>query len=548
MKLSAAPLSLKNSSFPLCIVALAGLIGLATSCGTNGSMPGTPQFSGSNTSVTVVLSGTANDDLSEFGMVFQNIALTSQSGKTVTLFSGTQGAEFMDVNGGANPFVNVSIPQDVYTTAAVTLGSAGFICVTIEPAGSSDAGGLLTSTFAYGQTPAANVSVSLPSPITVTGNSMGLALDLLVSQSATYPGCYFAGPGIEPYSITPTFTLTPINFSSQPTNPANGKINGIDGEVTAIATTGDTFTMTRPLVPLTCPCPSLYTLPVTADSNTAYQGIGSFSALAVGTLIDTDGTIQSDGSLLATRIAAYDPAALNVMTGPLLDVYSGAPTFYNLGREQQGQDYSVQGQTEGIYSFSDSTIFLTSGQFNNLADLPFSAIFNGSNMVAGQNVSVYSQAITDFYGGQYTAVTTMTLMPQTIDATVTDSSQNGNFTVYSVSLAPYDLFPTLATQPVQASLLADPSQIEVYVDSNTQLLNTQPLAAGSTLRFYGLVFNDNGTLRMDCAQVNDGVAISTQPTAAQQAHMEKGAEQQIRHQGSGVLQQTITVVTSHQKP
>jgi hypothetical protein len=26
------------------------------------------------------------------------------------------------------------------------------------------------------------------------------------------------------------------------------------------------------------------------------------------------------------------------------------------------------------------------------------------------------------------------------------------------------------------------------------------------LRFYGLVLNDNGTLRMDCAQVNDGVA------------------------------------------
>jgi hypothetical protein len=25
-------------------------------------------------------------------------------------------------------------------------------------------------------------------------------------------------------------------------------------------------------------------------------------------------------------------------------------------------------------------------------------------------------------------------------------------------------------------------------------------------RFNGLVFNDNGTLRMDCGQINDGVA------------------------------------------
>jgi hypothetical protein len=30
-------------------------------------------------------------------------------------------------------------------------------------------------------------------------------------------------------------------------------------------------------------------------------------------------------------------------------------------------------------------------------------------------------------------------------------------------------------------------------------------AVGDVLRFNGLVFNDNGTLRMDCAQVNDGV-------------------------------------------
>jgi hypothetical protein len=528
-------------SFFLSALVAVAVVSFITGCG-SGSKSGTstPQFSG-NTSVTVVLSTTANDQLSEFGLVFQNIALTSQSGKTVNLFSGTQGAEFMDVNGGANPFVNVSIPQDIYTAATVTLGSAQFTCVAIEPSGSADPGGLLTSTFAYGQTPTANVSASLPSPITITGNSMGLALDLLVSQSATFPSCYFAGPGIEPYSITPTFTLTPINFASQPTNPANGKVNSINGEVTAIATSGNTFTMTRPLVSLTCPCPSLYTLPVEADSNTVYQGIGSFSALAVGMLIDMDGAIQSDGSLLATRIAAYDSAAVNVMTGPLLFLDSSVPDFYNLGREQQGQNYSVQGQNIGIYSFSDSTVFQTSGQFGNVANLPFAATFNGSNMVSGQNVSVYSGVLTAHYGGQYDASTTITLMPQTIDGSVVDSSQEGNFTVYSVSLAPYDLFPTLATQPGQASVLANPSEVEVYVDSNTQMLNTQALAAGSTLRFNGLVFNDNGTLRMDCAQVNDGVAFT--PPSNANARSELGQAQTTRREGPSRTQQVINVVT-----
>ena len=37
------------------------------------------------------------------------------------------------------------------------------------------------------------------------------------------------------------------------------------------------------------------------------------------------------------------------------------------------------------------------------------------------------------------------------------------------------------------------------------MLNTQPVTVGSPTRFYGLVFNDNGTLRMDCAEIFDGV-------------------------------------------
>jgi hypothetical protein len=75
------------------------------------------------------------------------------------------------------------------------------------------------------------------------------------------------------------------------------------------------------------------------------------------------------------------------------------------------------------------------------------------------------------------------------------------------------------------------------------MLNTQALAAGNTLRFYGLVFNDNGTLRMDCAQVNDGVPFTPPPSSSQQAHMEKGVVEQIRRENSGT-QQAITVITS----
>jgi hypothetical protein len=46
----------------------------------------------------------------------------------------------------------------------------------------------------------------------------------------------------------------------------------------------------------------------------------------------------------------------------------------------------------------------------------------------------------------------------------------------------------------------------VYADSNAQMLSSSSVSVGGVFRFYGLVFNNNGTLSMDCAQVNDGVA------------------------------------------
>jgi hypothetical protein len=61
-------------------------------------------------------------------------------------------------------------------------------------------------------------------------------------------------------------------------------------------------------------------------------------------------------------------------------------------------------------------------------------------------------------------------------------------------------------QPGQTTLLTNPNTVVVYTDSNTQTLNSSALSVGGLFRFYGLVFNDNGTLRMDCSQVNDGVA------------------------------------------
>jgi hypothetical protein len=515
-------------AIPLTLIGATAAI-FTTGCGSSGITP--PKFSG-NTSVTVLLASTGNDQVTRFAMEFQTLTLTSQSGKTITLLSSQQPSEFMHMNGGIEPLTTVSIPQDIYTSATATLGSAVFVCIAQVPGGNLSF--VNDSVITQGPT------VNLASPITVTGSSMALLLNMQVSSSAVFPACW-TSPPFEGFSMTPTFDLTPIAVSASPANSGNGKVSGLTAEVASVGTAGSSLTLTIAGGPF-----GTRTLSVSSNSATVFQGIGA-SALSIGMFLNVDGAIQSDGSLLATRIALEDPSAINDSSGPVVIVSSGAPILLLYGRTELGSLQTINGQS-GYYldilnfDFSNAA-FTVSGQFTNLHNLPFGPSFGASNMVSGQDVDITSGEFSFYGGGSGTPANTITLVPQTINATVVSSQQVGNFTDYTVSLAPYDLFPTLAVQQGQTTLLNNPSQVEVYIDSNTQKLNTQALAPGSTLRFYGLVFNDNGTLRMDCAQVNDGVALSPPSSASQQAHMEKGVVRQIRREGPGSLQQTISVIT-----
>ncbi|HLZ42798.1 MAG TPA: DUF5666 domain-containing protein [Candidatus Sulfotelmatobacter sp.] len=512
-------------------VLIGGCALVSSGCGANPSSS-TPKLAGS-TNLAVMLSSTANDQLSQFNLEFETLTLTNQSGASVNLLMNQQPAEFMHVNGGTEPLTAVTIPQDIYVSAKATIGGASFTCVTILPPGSVAPGNLDTSTYAYGYTPDSDVTVNLPSPITITGDSMVLVLDLQVSNSASYPGgCYPVGT--EPYSITPTFNLMAATFSSQPSNPTNGKVTQLEGQITAISATDNSLTVSLPE-----PNPeNTRTLAVSANESTIYQGINGFSALAVGAFVDMDGTIQKDASLQATRIAVEDPSAVDVLIGPVMHVAPDQPTVNEpsavfFSRLSAGKDpiplswpYSISG-----------ALFQVSQQIS-LQGLPFVPVFNASSMVAGQNVYVTSQDLS-YIGGVYTPATTITLMPQTINGTVAGSSRSGDFTEYTVSLAAYDLFPTLAVQQGQTTLLSNPGEVQVYVNNSTNLLNIQPLAAGSTLRFYGLVFNDNGTLRMACAQVSDGVAFSTQSSHVR--GRQSGQVQITRRAGAGRMQQVNTL-------
>jgi hypothetical protein len=480
---------------PPLVLSLAALF--AAGCGGSGGSGsgGTGSTPSGNTAVTVLATSTANDQLVQISFGFTSLTLTSKSGKTVSLLTTPASEEFIHVNGTAEPLFTISIPQDIYTAATATMGEAQFSCATLTSSGELD-----NSTYAYGATPSSQVTVNLPAPITVTGDTMGLVLNLLVSKSATFASCD-PNNGSGTFSITPTFDLTPIAFSSQPTNIENGKLTALDGIVASVDTAEGSFTVTTQ-----GDGPGWH---VSTSSSTVYQGISGVSALTAGMPMDMDVIVQPDSSLLATRVEVdnSDATDLSVWKGPVEFVDSSEPYLFAGALEEQGflfnSAYVLGG---GPFSFGNA-VFQVSGQLTNTQSLPFSAVFTATNVVAGQNVSVTTNS-PNFGGANptYSPATSVTLQPQTINGTVSEVSSEEGFTTYTVSLASYDLFPDLADQQGQTTLLTGPHSVLVYADSSTQMLNSSAIGVGGLFRFYGLVFNDNGTLRMDCAQVNDGVA------------------------------------------
>jgi len=229
------------------------------------------------------------------------------------------------------------------------------------------------------------------------------------------------------------------------------------------------------------------------DGATVYQGVGGLASLSARTFVDIDGVIQFDGTLRATRIEVRDPAALNVWIGPVTFVSPLVPELTAFGTQEQGDDLNLFAADQARLSFA-TAVFRTSGGFNLPANLPFNASFDSTNIVPGQRIAV---SFGSFSFSGPTAVNTITLLPQTINGTISSISTSGSFTVYTVSLPAYDFIPTLNGA----------TKVTVYTDATAQMLNSSPLSLGSIVRFNGLLFNDAGTLRMVAGQVSDGVAL-----------------------------------------
>jgi hypothetical protein len=466
------------------------MLALLIGCG-GGSQVTPPPVKAGTTNIMVVMTSTANDKLAEFQLALTTFSLNDSAGNSVSVFSkpslqlsSTQLTEFTRLNGAAQPLGTATIPQGTYTSAMVKVAACEFGFA------STVSGGSVFTTNEEGLCGqgTGNTTVNLPSPITISGQNMVLALNLQIPQSYTVTG--------NTYTISPVFSLTPIAVSANPTNVNNGKIIGVPVQIDSVNTGTNSFTaQTADGTQLT----------MNISSNTQFQGVGGLAAITTGMLANLDGAIQADGSLLATRLEVNSPTA--VTEDLMVPLSPASPTGTAISQPVECfPGPATVPVCNSTFFISNTVSFHVSGQMSNLQNLPFTPLFDSSNLILRQNVSVASNTTTLSRSGMQ--ATDITLEPQTLNGIVTAVSTAGNFTVYTLSIAPYHAIPVTQQEIAVAPFVSvpNPTTVTVYADSNTQLLQSGAITPGSLLRFRGLLFNDGGALRLDCEAILDGVA------------------------------------------
>ncbi len=414
------------------------------------------------TAVAISITDAPSDWVIATNLTLNSIVLTDSAGKTASILPAPITFEAAHLSAVQEPLFTPKIPEDTYTSVALTYSGAEVAY--IDPT---------TKQLVIGAATLANTSqtVTFSSPITVSNSSTALLIDYLVSKSISLSGSTL--------TVTPTFSVSAITTHHDPTNGTNGRQDGVKGAVTAIAS--NNFTMTNS---------SGSSLVIYVDSSTRYEHLTGFSALAVGDLVEVDTATQTDGTLLALRVEmeaspdAADGSKPRMLVGPIIAL-TGSPvtSFTEVVRQDIDSTTPSAPAAEVTVTVTPSTTFGLPGRFGDLFgdSLPITPAFSAAILFPGQNVSVAAPGVTN---GAATATKIM-LSPQTIGGTVANiSSVGGGFTAYTVTLVSDSWLATLTGK----------TSVTVYSNGNEQDISNNSIAVGSSARFNGFLFNNNGSL------------------------------------------------------
>ncbi len=452
---------------------LSGCSGGAANSNTGSNPSPTPT---AKTAVQVNMGDSPADWMLAFSMNISSMSLTDSSG-SVTVVSSSTPMEMLHLMGTMQPLTMINAPQGAYTGASITIGSATVMYMdpTTKAPVQQTISGPITG------------NVTFSSPITVGSTPMAMGFDLDLASSVT------TGSNGS-LTMNPVFHVTSgTQGSGSPADPANGGIQQMMGLVSGVS--GSSFTMTS--------MQAAQTFTFATNSSTTFDGT-SMSGMSSGMLLIVDASLQSDGSLMATKVQSMMNSG-GVMGGGIITTVTGQPPTSLTMVMQNGAGTGMMSSdfaAGATIDLSGSTTYEIDADNMDMSGLPFTPTFDESHIYAGQSVMPISSSGMlsggmggGMMGGSPLAGTItaseVALVQQGMTGTTATAITSGSSTSFTLTLPSGSAFTTLTGA----------TKVTVFQQSQTTIAGTSPIASGASIHAFGLLFYDGGQWKLVASRI-----------------------------------------------
>ncbi len=465
------PTPLILASACLAFVSTAALNGCGGAAGMSGSSTSTTStIPAATTAVQVNMGDSPADWMLGFSMSIGSMTLTGSNG-SATVVSSPIEMEMTHLMGAMQPLAMVSAPQGSYTGATVMIESATvtYVSPTTKTVTQQTIQGPMT------------VNVTFPSSVTVGSTPMAMNFDLNLASSITGT----AGS----LTMSPVFEMTSgLQGSGNAADYADGGIGEMMGSISSVS--GSSFSMTS--------LESAGTFTFATNSSTVFDNT-TMGGMSSGMLVMVDATLQSDGSLMATKVESMAGSGGMMGGGIITAATSSSLTLVMQNGVGNGMmsSFLADGVTVNLNA---STTYQIDEDGVDLSSLPFTPAFDASHIYAGQSVMPVSSggmmgSSGGMMGGGMMSGVSMAgsltasglwLVPQGLSGTPSAALTGGAAANFTMALPSDSAFTSLTGA----------TSVTVYQQASTIMEGGSTIASGAAMHAYGLLFDDGGQWKM----------------------------------------------------
>jgi Domain of unknown function (DUF5666)/Domain of unknown function (DUF4382) len=332
-----------------------------TACGNTG---GSVNTGGNSQTTQAMVYVTASDaplpSVLSFQVTIQSITLYNGT-TNVALMNTPTNIEFSRLQGLRTLLALNSVPAGTYTSATVTLASPiiSYLDITTTPTSVSTINGTLLNN---------QVSYTFNQPLNVTANGLGG----LHFHFNLHDSLQLDGSGQITGVVDPKIQIRPLTL-----NDPDSDIDEFRGSLVSVNAAGNSFVLQRP---------GGRQFTVKVDGNTQWEGTDTINTITPPAIIEIAGTVQADGSILATNVEVITPNH-SFLEGLVLNATpsTGAATSVTvLVRDEIPVLSGIDVGKPATLNLNSNTVF-DIYRFS----LPVeSFLFNNSMLVVGQRVTI----------------------------------------------------------------------------------------------------------------------------------------------------------------